>query len=174
MPNNDFYYLGKILKTFGNKGQLMVHLDVDEPDKYERLESVYLDIYGERIPFFITRVELKNRNSAVFSFADVSSSDEAEEYTGREMFLPVSNLPPLSGKQFYFHEVEGYMVTDSMHGELGIVESILDLHQQALFQIRHGEKEILIPVVDQIIKNIDRERKIIHIEAPEGLIEIYL
>jgi small subunit ribosomal protein S16 len=152
----DFYYLGKILKTFGNKGQLMVHLDVDEPEKYQKLESVYLDVYGEWIPFFITKVELKTRNSAVFSFADVLSADEAEEYTGREMFLPMSTLPELSGQQFYFHEVEGFTVIDARYGNLGIVESILDLHQQALFQVRSGEKEILIPVVDQIIKEVDR------------------
>ena len=174
MPNNDFYYLGKILKTFGNNGQLMVHLDVDEPEKYQKLESVYLDVYGEWIPFFITKVELKTRNSAVFSFADVLSADEAEEYTGREMFLPMSTLPILSGQQFYFHEVEGFTVIDARYGNLGIVESILDLHQQALFQVRSGEKEILIPVVDQIIKEVDREKKILFIEAPEGLIDLYL
>ena len=152
----------------------MVHLDVDEPEKYKKLESVYLDVYGERIPFFITDIELKTRNSAIFSFADVISSDEAEEYLGREMYLPMTTLPALSGKQFYFHEVEGFTVIDVRYGNLGIVENILDLNQQALFQIRSGEKEILIPVVDQIIKKVDREKKILNIEAPEGLIDIYI
>ena len=174
MQNNDFYYLGKILKSYGNKGQLLVHLNVDEPEKYLQLESVYLDVYGERIPYFITKVELKNSNLAIFSFADVLTSDEAEEYAGREMYLPVSNLPKLSGKQFYFHEVEGFAVIDTRHGTLGILESVVDLHKQALFQVRGGKKEILIPAVDEIIKEIDREKKIIHIEAPEGLIDIYL
>lgn len=174
MEKKDFYYLGKILKTFGNKGQLMVHLEVDEPEKYLDLESVYLDIYGERIPFFITGVELKNRNSAVLSFADVDSTEVAEEYTGKEMFLPLSSLPQLTGKQFYYHEVEGYTVVDTHFGELGTLLSILDLHHQALFQVKSGEKEILIPVVDDVIIEIDREKKVLTIEAPEGLIDIYL
>ena len=174
MEKKDFYYLGKILKTFGNKGQLMVHLEVDEPEKYLNLESVYLDIYGERIPFFITAVELKSKNSAVFSFADVDSADVAEEYNGKEMFLPVSSLPELKGKQFYFHEVEGFTVVDTHFGELGTVMNILDLHHQALFRIIYGEKEILVPVVDEVIIDIDREKKILTIEAPEGLIDIYL
>jgi len=51
---------------------------------------------------------------------------------------------------------------------------VLDNHQQALLQVRFGEKEILIPAVDQIMKEIDRKKKIIYIEAPDGLIEIYL
>ncbi|TRZ76310.1 MAG: 16S rRNA processing protein RimM [Bacteroidetes bacterium] len=174
MQNNDFYYLGKILKTTGNKGQLLVHLDVDEPEKYQDLESVYLDIYGERIPYFITKVELKNRNSAVLCFADIQSTDEAEDYVGRDMFLPLSKLPSLTGTQFYFHEVEGYNVTDIHHGNIGILQSVIDLHHQALFRICSGEKEILIPVVDSIIKEIDREKRTLIIEAPEGLIDIYL
>jgi 16S rRNA processing protein RimM len=174
MQKIDFYYLGKILKTYGNKGQLMVQLEVDEPEKYLKLESVYLDVYGERIPFFITAVELKAGKSAVFSFADVFSADEAVEYTGKEMFLPLDTLPALSGKQFYFHEVEGFEVTDTRYGELGRIESVLDLNHQCLFQIRRGEKEILIPVVDEIILELDRENKKLLIEAPEGLIDIYL
>ncbi|MCX6281566.1 MAG: ribosome maturation factor RimM [Bacteroidetes bacterium] len=174
MQPKDFYYLGKILKTVGNKGQLMVHLDVDEPENYQKLESVYLDVYGERIPFFITGIELRSRNAAIMTFADVFSADEAEDYAGREMFLPLADLPDLTGNQFYFHEIEGFTVIDTVFGEIGIVESVLDLNPQALFQIRSGEKEILVPVVDQVIKEIDRENKIIRIEAPEGLIDIYL
>ncbi|MEI7490002.1 MAG: ribosome maturation factor RimM [Bacteroidota bacterium] len=174
MQRDDFYYLGKIIKTVGNKGQLMVHLDVDEPLNYEALESVYLDVYGERIPFFITAIQLKNRNSAIISFSDVITTDEAEEYIGREMFLPLDSLPELSGNQFYFHEIEGFTVIDKNYGELGILESVLDLNHQALFQVRHGEKEILIPAVDQVIRGIDREKRILSIEAPEGLIDIYL
>lgn len=174
MQETDFYYLGKILKTIGNKGHLMVHLDADEPEKYLKLESVYLDVYGERIPFFISGIELKNRNSAVLSFADVFTADEADEYVGREMFLPMSELPELSGNKFYYHEIEGFAVIDARFGELGTVQSILDLKYQSLFQIRFGEKEILIPVVDETIREIDRANKILHIQAPEGLIEIYL
>ena len=174
MQKTDFYYLGKILKTIGNKGHLMVHLDVDEPENYQKLESVYLDVYGERIPFFITGVELKSRNSAIFSFADVLSADEAEEYTGSEMYLPVSTLPVLTGNKFYYHEIVGFLVIDERFGELGKVQSVLDLKHQALFQILFGEKEILIPVIDETIKEVDRLNKILRIEAPEGLIEIYL
>ena len=60
MNKDDFYYLGRVLKTHGNKGQVMVHLDVDDPEVYHNLESVYLDLRGERIPFFIAGIELKH------------------------------------------------------------------------------------------------------------------
>ena len=174
MKTDDFYYLGKILKTFGNKGQVLVHLDVDDPGSYRNLESVFIDVYGERIPFSVMEIEMKERNNAVLSFSDVHTSEEAGEFTGKRMYLPLASLPPLTGKKFYYHEVTGFKVTDIKAGDIGVVEAILDVHQQALFQIRFRDKEILIPVTDNIIQEVDRENRIITIEAPEGLIDIYL
>jgi 16S rRNA processing protein RimM len=174
MNKDDHYYLGKIIKTHGNKGQVMVHLDVDDPEKYIGLESVYLDLHGERIPFFITSLELKHHRKALIQFQDFATIEDAESLTGLEMYLPVSTLPPLKGNRFYYHEIIGFRVTDQKHGDIGVVEDVLDLPHQALFQVRFGKKEILVPVVDEIILKVDKGNKHILISAPEGLIDIYL
>jgi 16S rRNA processing protein RimM len=174
MNKDDFFYLGKILKTHGNKGQVIVMLDVDDPDDYLTMESVYLDLHGERIPFFIHSLELKHNRKAVIQFQDFDTIEDAESLTGLEMYLPITTLPELKGNRFYFHEIIGYAVTDQVYGDIGIVEDILELPHQAMFQIRHGEKEILIPVVDDIIQKVDRKKKQLLINAPEGLIDIYL
>ena len=174
MNKDDFYYLGKIIKTYGNKGHVMVTLDVDDPSAYLNIESVFLDLQGERIPFFIEELELKHNKKAIIRFQDVNSIEDAEIYSGLEMYLPVSQLPPLSDDQFYFHEVKGFTVIDANHGKIGTIEDIIELPHQSLFQIRFGEKEILIPVVDQVILKVDRENHVLEIDAPEGLIEIYL
>ena len=174
MNKDDFFYLGKILKTHGNKGQVIVLLDVDDPEEYLALGSVYLDLHGERIPFFIGNIELKHNRKAVIKFQDFDSIEDAESLQGLEMYLPITTLPELKGNRFYFHEIIGYTVIDNLHGDIGIIEDILELPHQSLFQVRHGEKEILIPVVDDIIKKVDRRQKQLFIEAPAGLIEIYL
>jgi 16S rRNA processing protein RimM len=174
MNKDDFYYLGKILKTHGNKGQVIVQLDVDDPEKYLGLESVYLDLHGERIPFFIETLDLKHNRKALIQFQDFATIEDAESLAGLEMYLPVTDLPALKGNQFYYHEIIGFRVTDHKHGDIGVIEDVLDLPQQALFQIRFGEKEILIPVVDAVIQKVDKKNKILMIKAPEGLIEIYL
>jgi 16S rRNA processing protein RimM len=174
MNKDDFYYLGKILKTHGNKGQVLVHLDVDDPARYLKLKSVYLDLHGERIPFFITGVDLKHNSKATFQFQDFETTEDAEILQGLEMYIPVAELPVLTGNHFYYHEITGYRVIDQNHGDIGVISDILDLPHQALLQVQHGEKEILIPVVDEIIQKIDRRKKLLMIEAPAGLIEIYL
>jgi ribosomal 30S subunit maturation factor RimM len=87
---------------------------------------------------------------------------------------PLSALPRLSEKQFYFHEIAGYTVVDQVQGEIGKVEKVLDYPMQALLQVMKGTKEILIPVADEIILKVDRKNRLLHIHAPEGLIEMYL
>lgn len=174
MNKDDFFYLGKILKTHGNKGQVLVQLDVDDPESYQELESVYLDLHGERIPFFISSVELKHNRKAVFSFQDFDNPDDAESLPGLEMYLPVTELPVLTGNRFYFHEITGYQVIDQHHGNIGVIGGVLELPHQSLFRIVNGDKEILVPVVDEIIRKVDRNEKRLFIEAPPGLIEIYL
>ncbi len=174
MAREDFYYLGKVLKTFGNKGHVLVVLEVDDPEDYLAIEFVFLDLGGEKIPFFIDELELKPKQKALVRFQDVNTREDAEIYIGREMFMPSSNLPPLEGNHFYYHEVIGYKVVDSLHGDIGLLSGILPLPHQSLMQVVKDQREILIPLVDDIIQKIDRRKRIFYITAPEGLIEIYL
>jgi 16S rRNA processing protein RimM len=174
MTGESFFYLGKILKTHGNKGHVVVHLDVDDPEEYRELESVFLDLQGERIPFFITSVELKAKGKALFHFQDFNTADEATVMQGLKMYLPAAALPKLRGNRFYYHEIVGFVVTDEARGEIGILEEVLDLPHQSLFSIRFQGKEILLPVVDEVIVKVDRRHKRLLVRAPEGLLDIYI
>ena len=174
MNKDDFYYLGKIAKPFGSKGQVVVYLDVDEPSEYKKLESVYLDLDGELVPFLLTSIELRVGQKALFHFEDVNTSADAEVYNGREMYLPIVDLPPLKGKKFYYHEIKGFTVIDTSHGTIGTLLKVLEYPHQSMLQISFGNKEILVPLVDEVILKVDRKKKELHIRAPEGLIDIYL
>ena len=68
----------------------------------------------------------------------------------------------------------GFTVIDSIKGNIGTLVKVMDLPRQALLQIASGEKEILIPLLDEVILKVDRKKKVLHILAPEGLIEFYL
>ncbi|MFH1295775.1 MAG: ribosome maturation factor RimM [Bacteroidota bacterium] len=174
MNPDDFYYLGKILKRHGNHGHLMALLEVDDARDYQHLKSVYVDVSHERIPFFIESVELLEKKKILLKIQDVSTPDHADAFAGRELYLPLSSLPELEGNRFYYHEVKGFLIIDEVFGELGIIEDILELPRQSLFQIRYQHKEILIPVVDEVIREVSRANQTIYIRAPEGLIDLYL
>jgi 16S rRNA processing protein RimM len=173
MNKNDFFYLGRIVKAYGKKGELNVVLDTDNPENYKNLKSVFLDLKGNLIPYFIENIQIKN-NKAIIKLKDILTPEIAEMFVNAEIFLPLDQLPKLTGNKFYYHDIIGYTIIDKTYGSIGKVEKVLDLPQQAILQIKYKNKEILIPITDEIIKIVDRNNKQIKIEAPEGLIEIYL
>jgi 16S rRNA processing protein RimM len=174
MDSHNLFRLGKIIKPLGSKGEVIVYLDVDEPAKYGRIEMVFVCINKSFIPFYIVSVALKQKNQAVFKFQDIDSIEDTEIIIGAELFLPSDLLPKLKGKKFYFHEVIGFEVVDKEKGSIGCISHVMELPTQALFEVNFNGKEILIPIADEIIKKVDRKNKKITIEAPDGLIDLYL
>ena len=170
---SDFFYLGKITKQFGIKGELVVFLDTDEPEKYYQMQSVYLDIEGEPIPFCIEEIKIKNDNQIIVKFEDINQ-DQSSRYVGVELYLPLAMLPKLTGNKFYYHEVIGFEVVDKYLGVLGHIKEILDYPHQAIFNIANPKGEILLPIVDKYIINVDRATKSIQVQAPEDLIALYI
>ncbi|MDR2972291.1 MAG: ribosome maturation factor RimM [Bacteroidales bacterium] len=170
---NDYFYLGVITKTFGYKGQIVIYLDTDEPDKYKTLEAVFVKEDDEFLPYIIEEFIYKGNNQAVLKLEDVDG-ETAKKLLRAELYLPISFLPPLTGNKFYFHEVIGFEVIDTIKGSIGKCGGFIEMSRQPIMQIDNNGKEVLIPVVDDFFDKIDRENKAINISAPEGLIEIYL
>ena len=65
-------------------------------------------------------------------------------------------------------------MVDTIFGEVGIIEDVIDLAVNPLLQIKHGAKEVLVPLAANVVQAIDRKKKIMTITAPEGLIELYI
>ena len=172
MTKDECYRLGNITKPFGYKGQMVFYLDVDSPQDYADLDSVFIETKTGLVPYFF-KVDNINGNKAVVTFEDLTP-DEAHALAGHDLYLPLDLLPKLTGNQFYFHEVIGFRVVDSQHGDIGTLQSIIEYPAQPLFQIDKEGKEILIPIIDPVIKLVDRENKTLHIDAPNGLRELYL
>ncbi len=172
MTKDECYRLGNITKPFGYKGQMVFYLDVDSPQDYADLDSVFIETKTGLVPYFF-KVDNINGNKAVVTFEDLTP-DEAHALAGHDLYLPLDLLPKLTGNQFYFHEVIGFRVVDSQYGDIGTLQSIIEYPAQPLFQIDKEGKEILIPIIDPVIKLVDRENRTLHIDAPNGLIDLYL
>ena len=174
MQKKDCFYLGTIVKKFSFKGELLAKLDTDEPELYEDLDAVFVDLRGTMVPFFIESSQLHKSDLLRIKFEDINTEADADTLIKAELYLPLTALPKLSGNKFYFHEVIGFKIIDENFGPVGTIVSINDTTAQALFEIEHNGKEILIPINDEIITKVDREQKTITVKAPDGLIELYL
>ncbi|AMA50246.1 MULTISPECIES: ribosome maturation factor RimM [Flavobacterium] len=174
MRKDDCFYLGKIAKKFSFKGEVLIYLDTDEPEMYEELESVFVANNKDLVPFFIEKTQLHKSTFLKVKFEDVNSEEEADEIIGKEVYLPLSMLPPLEGNKFYYHEVIGYQVLDQRLGYIGNIVAINDSAAQPLFEIEKEGIEILIPMIDEFIVTLNRNEKSITLNTPEGLVDLYL
>ncbi len=175
MEKKECYYLGKVSKLHGYKGELTVFLDVDDPKEYEQLDMFFVDHRHTLLPVFIEKIRLHTtKNTVVVKLEDVNTEEEAQMFLNKDIYLPLSTLPKLSGNKFYYHEVIGFEIEDATHGVLGTCEEVLDYQRQALFKLHYQNKEVLIPINDDIITKVDRENKRIEVKLPEGLLEVFL
>jgi 16S rRNA processing protein RimM len=174
MEKEDFYYLGTILKAYGNFGHVLVSVDAGDPGQYRSADFVFVEIRGEFIPFFLESLEPRAGQKAILKFLDINTVSETKPVLRCGLYLPLSSLPKPERKKFYSLEVIGFTVVDDRLGAVGTVDSIIELPAQPVFRILHGRKEILVPAVDAIVRKVDRKARKIYITAPEGLIDLYL
>ncbi|MCR5445028.1 MAG: ribosome maturation factor RimM [Bacteroidales bacterium] len=172
MTTDQCYCLGRVSKPWGVKGQMVLFLDVDTPEDYLELDSAFVEIKGQLVPHFF-HVDQMNGNRAVVTFEELTP-EQAHALAGHELYLPLDLLPKLDGNRFYFHEVVGFHVVDSVHGDIGTIAQVVEYPAQPLFRVMKNGSEILIPVIDQVIDRVDRVLKTIFITAPNGLIELYM
>lgn len=175
MRKEDCFYLGKIAKKFSFKGEVLAYLDTDEPELYQNLESVFVDLNNNLVPFFIEQSSLHKNDFLRIKFEDVKNEDEADELLGAPIYLPLKMLPKLEGNKFYFHEVIGFDIEDKRLGIVGKIVSVNDTAAQPLFEVlKDNVTQILIPMIDHFLIQVDRKNKKIVMDLPEGLIEMYL
>jgi len=174
MKKEDCFYLGKIVRKYSFKGELLAKLETDEPDLYDNLDAIFIDLRGNLVPFFIESSQLHKSDLLRLKFEDVDTEADADALIKTEMYLPLDLLPKLDGDKFYFHEVIGFTIKDKNFGDVGIIKGINDSTAQALFEIDRDGVEILIPMNDEFIVKVDRKNKTIEVNTPEGLIDLYL
>ena len=174
MNKADCFNLGYIAKLHGFKGEVSLFLDVTNPQDYATLDAIFIDLNDHLTPFFIKSLKLKNKGFAAVKLDGVDDEDAARRILRKNVYLPAQILPELEGRNFYDHEVVGFKVIDTTHGEIGVLEQVIDLKANPLLQIIKEDKEILVPLLDGLVQKVDRKKKELHIQAPEGLVDLYL
>jgi len=172
MRDDNYFELGNIVKTHGLKGELILLLDVDQPEHYKKLESIFLEINGKLVPFFIQEISLRG-NQARLNIEDIGNQDAARELMGKSVYLPLTSLPKLKKGQYYYHDLVGLEVYEQDR-LIGTVREIIEAPNNMLLSVDHQGKEVLIPMEEEILLSVDLERSRIQTSLPDGLLDVYL
>ena len=152
MQKKDCFYLGKIVKKYSFKGELLVKLDTDEPEIYDNLDAVFVELKNNLVPFFIERSQLHKSQLLRIKFEDVNSEEDADALMKSNLYLQIELLPKLEGDKLYFHEVICVSVIVVNFVLVGIIKTIHDSQAHAIFEFDRVGIELLIPMFVDFIK----------------------
>jgi len=161
--------LGQILKPHGIKGELKILFYNEESNSLKNNQIVFLESKeGVCSEYKIERILYSFRKNRI-KFFDINTIDEANQLRGYTLNVLRSDLPKLSKNEYYLDDLIGYTIMDSNSKVYGKVNSILSLPANDVLSIMHGEKEYLIPLIQDVVINVDQEKEIITIDPLEGL-----
>ena len=172
MEKQDCYYLGKIVSKFSFRGEILLKLDSDESPSL-KLKTIFIEIDKILVPFSIVKISLHKSSLLKIKFDGVDSETLADKILIRNTFLPLKDLPKLDGNKFYYHEIIGFKAEDLHKGEIGIIKDVNDQTSQPIVKINTNEnKEVMIPLVDDFLIKLERNKKKIIFNLPQGLIDL--
>ncbi|HNS17286.1 MAG TPA: ribosome maturation factor RimM [Bacteroidales bacterium] len=172
MEKNDCCYVGRIVKSFGYKGQVMVLFNQDTAETFAAIPSLFIELEGELVPFFLEDFQIRGDDTALVRFDDISSESQAKHLLNRDLYIPRDALPGRDHAPKLATWIEGYKVFDQRQGYIGDVRDLISLKEQELLKVAGPVKEILIPAVEPFIIRIDKRRREIHLDLPEGLLDL--
>jgi 16S rRNA processing protein RimM len=171
MAYNCDILLGRITKVSGYEGAVTIRLEKVFFENIPQMESVFLEIEGRPVPFFISDMEYSGADILKLTFTGYDSIDKIGEFAGCRVFLTTGLTENSKIKDI--HTLTGYQVFTAEDKMLGVIrEIIINPGQMLLSVINSGKKEILIPLHEDFIVSIDKKKQIILMDIPEGLTEI--
>jgi 16S rRNA processing protein RimM len=161
---------GKISKPYGLRGELNIILELHAGNSIEPDTPLFIDIDGQRVPFFVEEVELISKDQAIIKFEFIDSLEGAREVSGCSLYFDPHHQPeskPAGGDDLA--KLIGFLASDRESGVLGTISDYLPHPMNPLFVIQSEDRELILPAVRDFIEHIDSGKNTIRFNLPEGL-----
>ena len=168
---DEIFPIGQITKAHGLKGELSftttsaILEDVEVP-------FVILEPEGLLVPFYIESVRMKTDTTGLLKLERVDTEEQASEYAGLTIYLPNMFLDEIEDAEIETEYFVGFEIIENQKGSIGRITAVDDSTANALFVVETESGEVLIPISDEFITEIDHDRKTISMKLPEGLLDL--
>ena len=167
--SDEVYKIGVFNKPHGIKGELQFTFT---DDIFDRVDCDYLIclLDGILVPFFIEEYRFRSDTTALMKLEGVDSDRQARMFTNVEVFFPKKYLDEDDNEVLTWQYFIGFRVLDKQHGDLGEITAVDDSTMNILFCIEKDGEELLLPAHEEFIRNIDKKKREILVQIPEGLL----
>lgn len=168
----DLKVLGTVTRSHGLKGSFKVNIHTAGLSPIEKDEPVFIQLQGGPVPFFVEECTSSSHDSWTMKLDEIDSLEKAERFVGKELLIETKRLVGVIIDEA--DELVGYSVTDLEKGLIGLVTGVMETAQHPILEIDNNGIQILVPWVEAIVKEVDEDTRTIKIEAPDGLIDLYM
>jgi 16S rRNA processing protein RimM len=171
-----FVNIGHTRKAHGLTGEIKVSIDEQYLEDFLKNERVFIGVKNLKIPYFIANI--RGKGEMIVHLEEVNDRDAAQALQSKEIFLREEDLLADDEREFEFPEesleygyLAGFSISDKTLGLIGVIDEVLEMPQQEMALLRYKNREVLIPLNDSFILDIDKNNKQVAMDLPEGLLD---
>ena len=170
----EYFEIGQIVNTFGIKGMVKVNPFTDDITKFERLEFIFIEKNNKKnkLKNKIKIEEVKySKNQVLLKLENIDTVEKAEEYRNCYILIPRQQEEELPEGTYYIADLIGLNVYSDEEIFLGTLEDIYNTGANDIYVVKNElGKQILLPAIKEVIKQVDLENEKIVVHLLEGLI----
>jgi 16S rRNA processing protein RimM len=161
-----FLAVARIRRPFGVKGELLLEVLTDFPNRLMQNESFFIG--GDRRSYAVESVRRHGREM-LLRLKGIPDRDSADRLRGEILYIRVDDLPPLPSGVYYLHQIEGLEVFTEDGERLGRVKEILKTGANDVYVVQGDKGEILLPAIPQVVREVRLEEGRMVVRLMEGL-----
>lgn len=171
MPHEDWdWTIGEVVAPFSRFGEVKVRLETDFPDRFARLHQVCLRrLSGEARLYRVESVRL-HKGQALLKLEGIGNISDAETLRNTKVQIRSAEVVALPANEFYIHDLLGCEVVTADGRPLGRLTSVLRGGANDVYVVGSGKEEILLPVIKEIVKQVDMVARKITVTPTPGLL----
>lgn len=169
---NNLVEIGTVGKPHGVKGTIRLHLEEAYLEDFLNAAVIFINTKGQQLPYFIT--DKKSGNTTIAKLEDIDSKEDAMLLTNAPVFLKEEDVTvEVTELDLVFAHLENYQLQDQTLGMIGLITSIEEYPNQEMAVVHYKGRDVLIPLHESLIQQIDDTRKVLIMDLPEGILELY-
>lgn len=172
VSSEDLLLIGKVVRPHGLKGLLRIDSYAESPDTFMKAGEVFLEgASGKTVKHGIISITPSKR-FFLLHLEGIESMEKAETYRGGKIYLDKSALGARKDDEYFWYEIIGMPVYLDTGRRIGTIREIFPASGHDIYVVEEGDKEILVPAVHDVIKEVDLWNKKVVIKEMEGLIDL--
>lgn len=168
----DLLQVGVITSTHGIKGEVKVFPTTDDPTRYSYLKDVILDTGKEKIDLKVSGVKYF-KQYVIVKFKGINDINDIEKYKGSTLWVTRENAVPLEENEYFIADLIGLKVVTDEGEEFGELTDVMQTGANDVYVVEtyKDKQEVLLPVIDECVLDIDLEKGIVTVHIMEGLLD---